>query len=199
MGLVKKANTLFEGLRRHRNDGISSRRPKKLEVKSTVARKEEKPGVPATEQRRLRLPLGRASAIALSKEADAMAQTAVLSQQNHDQTSHRAYHYSAMEVPRPIQLVEDDEDDPEEEEDFDEYEDGDDVDDSVAEDMKKLEESFKGISQKYRLINRIGEGKLHQPSRASISGAKRVQEHSLQSTRPSNYSRKRTSMTMRTI
>ena len=29
---------------------------------------------------------------------------------------------------------------------------------SVMDDMKKLEESFEGISQKYRLINRIGEG-----------------------------------------
>ena len=34
----------------------------------------------------------------------------------------------------------------------------DEVDDSVVEDMRRLEESFKGISQKYRLINRIGEG-----------------------------------------
>ncbi|KIW61206.1 hypothetical protein PV05_01360 [Exophiala xenobiotica] len=34
----------------------------------------------------------------------------------------------------------------------------DEVDESVMEDMHKLEESFKGISQKYRLINRIGEG-----------------------------------------
>jgi hypothetical protein len=34
----------------------------------------------------------------------------------------------------------------------------DDIDESVIEDMRKLEESFKGISQKYRLINRIGEG-----------------------------------------
>ncbi|PGH00468.1 CDC7 protein kinase [Blastomyces parvus] len=32
------------------------------------------------------------------------------------------------------------------------------VDESVAEDMKKLESSFKGISSRYRLINRIGEG-----------------------------------------
>jgi len=63
-----------------------------------------------------------------------------------------------MEVPQPIQVLEDDKDDLEEEA-FDEYEeDEDDIDDSVAEDMKKLEESFKGISQKYRLINRIGEG-----------------------------------------
>ncbi|KAI1609263.1 cell division control protein 7 [Exophiala viscosa] len=34
----------------------------------------------------------------------------------------------------------------------------DEVDESVIEDMRKLEESFKGISAKYRLINRIGEG-----------------------------------------
>ncbi|KIW28301.1 uncharacterized protein PV07_07977 [Cladophialophora immunda] len=34
----------------------------------------------------------------------------------------------------------------------------DDVDESVVDDMRRLEESFKGISQKYRLINRIGEG-----------------------------------------
>ena len=36
----------------------------------------------------------------------------------------------------------------------------DEVDDSVMDDMRKLEESFKGISQRYRLVNRIGEGKI---------------------------------------
>lgn len=34
------------------------------------------------------------------------------------------------------------------------------VNESVAEDMRKLEESFKGISQRFRLINRIGEGTI---------------------------------------
>ena len=34
------------------------------------------------------------------------------------------------------------------------------IDETVAEDMCKLEENFKGISLKYRLINRIGEGML---------------------------------------
>jgi hypothetical protein len=34
----------------------------------------------------------------------------------------------------------------------------DEPDESVLEDMRKLEESFAGISQRYRLINRIGEG-----------------------------------------
>lgn len=33
-----------------------------------------------------------------------------------------------------------------------------DIDESVMEEMQKLEESFVGISRKYRLINRIGEG-----------------------------------------
>lgn len=47
----------------------------------------------------------------------------------------------------------DDEEDEEEETDNE-------IDETVAEDMRKLEENFKGISQKYRLINRIGEGVL---------------------------------------
>lgn len=34
------------------------------------------------------------------------------------------------------------------------------VEDSVAEDMRRLEESFEGISERFRLINRIGEGML---------------------------------------
>lgn len=32
------------------------------------------------------------------------------------------------------------------------------VDDSVREDMKKLEDTFPGISDRFRLVNRIGEG-----------------------------------------
>lgn len=40
----------------------------------------------------------------------------------------------------------------------DETDSDDEPDESVVEDMRKLEESFAGISQRYRLINRIGEG-----------------------------------------
>lgn len=36
----------------------------------------------------------------------------------------------------------------------------DDIDDSVREDMRKLEGSFPGISGRFRLVNRIGEGKI---------------------------------------
>lgn len=34
----------------------------------------------------------------------------------------------------------------------------DEVEESVAEDIARFEESFKGIQSRYRLINRIGEG-----------------------------------------
>lgn len=46
----------------------------------------------------------------------------------------------------------------EEGESEEEEEDEEEADESVLEDMKKLEESFEGISKKYRMINRIGEG-----------------------------------------
>lgn len=47
------------------------------------------------------------------------------------------------------------------------------VDETVADDMRKLEENFKGISQKYRLINRIGEGMLsHYGSIALLTGSR---------------------------
>lgn len=40
------------------------------------------------------------------------------------------------------------------------FEDDEDIDDSVKEDMRKLEESFPGISDRFRLVNRIGEGNV---------------------------------------
>lgn len=33
------------------------------------------------------------------------------------------------------------------------------IDDSVADDIVRFEESFEGINKRYRLINRVGEGK----------------------------------------
>ncbi len=61
-----------------------------------------------------------------------------------------------------IHIVEDEEDEEQDEEDvpedYDDSESEDEADESVIEDMRKLEESFRGISRKYRLINRIGEG-----------------------------------------
>lgn len=36
---------------------------------------------------------------------------------------------------------------------------GENIDESVKEDMQKLEDTFPGVSERFRLINRIGEGK----------------------------------------
>lgn len=38
------------------------------------------------------------------------------------------------------------------------FEEEEEVDESVREDMKKLEDTFPGISDRFRLVNRIGEG-----------------------------------------
>jgi cell division control protein 7 len=44
---------------------------------------------------------------------------------------------------------------PQEESEFEEE-----VDESVREDMRKLEDTFPGISDRFRLVNRIGEGMI---------------------------------------
>ena len=41
----------------------------------------------------------------------------------------------------------------------DEAQEEEDIDDTVKEDMKKLEATFPGVSERFRLVNRIGEGK----------------------------------------
>lgn len=45
-----------------------------------------------------------------------------------------------------------------------EYEEEEEVDETVREDMNKLEDTFPGISERFRLINRIGEGIVYFPS-----------------------------------
>jgi cell division control protein 7 len=42
-----------------------------------------------------------------------------------------------------------------------EYEEEEEVDETVREDMNKLEDTFPGISERFRLINRIGEGMFY--------------------------------------
>lgn len=41
---------------------------------------------------------------------------------------------------------------------------GEEVDESVREDMNKLEDTFPGISDRFRLVNRIGEGTVWFPA-----------------------------------
>lgn len=65
------------------------------------------------------------------------------------------------------------------------------IEDSVREDMAKLEQTFKGMGLKYRMIDRIGEGdasKLCQTKdRPDTDIAYLVQAHSQPSTRPKIY------------
>lgn len=83
----------------------------------------------------------------------------------HEDPSARTQHlqvpeYQVMTEHDPnAQYSDDDEDEPSEDE----------IDETVAEDMKKLEENFTGISMKYRLINRIGEGKPVPPDTLDTS------------------------------
>lgn len=46
------------------------------------------------------------------------------------------------------------------------------VDECVREDMNKLEDTFPGISDRFRLVNRIGEGRSPSPSFVSVDQAK---------------------------
>ena len=73
----------------------------------------------------------------------------VVEAENHNQPLPRYAHQAVEEAETTSEDTE--------EEDEEENE----IDESVVEDMRKLEESFRGISQKYRLINRIGEGKAN--------------------------------------
>lgn len=56
------------------------------------------------------------------------------------------------------------------------------LDESVAEDIARFEESFKGINKRYRLMNRIGEGTSISRRTTPISDL--GQEHFLQCTKP---------------
>jgi hypothetical protein len=67
------------------------------------------------------------------------------------------------------------------------------VDDTVAEDMARFEESFKGITRRYRLINRIGEGWcVHHHLTRHLLTAMVNQARSRLSTRPKTSSTRST-------
>ena len=92
----------------------------------------------------------------LGKRPRAMGHNAVTI--HEDAQDHQNYprKLRKMSATDRMQVVSDDEE-------WDEENDGssdseDEVDESVMDDMRRLEENFNGISQKYRLINRIGEG-----------------------------------------
>lgn len=85
-----------------------------------------------------------------------MAQNTITIHEDAQEPTARLYGSGKMSAPLPqADLFDQDSDSTESDEE---------IDDSVLEDMHKLEESFAGISQKYRLVNRIGEG-MYSPDR----------------------------------
>lgn len=168
MGLVKKASKLLDGVRRRRNELQSPRQPKEENVNARSA------GtfgsfVAAHKllQRRTTVEAPRHASLGNTTKTAAMAQEVAHMHEHGTHQPGRSRIPRTMAEPQRIQIAEDDD---EGEEDEDEEEQGqsdgcnheseseDEVDESVIEDMRKLEESFRGISRKYRLINRIGEG-----------------------------------------
>lgn len=67
---------------------------------------------------------------------------------------------SSFRAPPPSYPEEKQNGEVEELEESDIEEDEEEVDESVREDMTKLEDTFPGISDRFRLVNRIGEGML---------------------------------------
>jgi hypothetical protein len=176
MGLVKKASKLVQGVRRHRNE---LRSPRQLN--------EEKVNIWSTGRigRFIATHKLRRHRTKVEAQTDASPENAIkaaMTQERECMHEHGTHRLERPRIPRSlaepqrIHIAEDEEADEEEdeeeddeegdeeglsEEDDDDGESEDEVEDSVIEDMRKLEENFRGISQKYRLINRIGEGDIY--------------------------------------
>lgn len=165
MGLVKKASKLLEGVRRHKNVLASNDQYKQedlsLGLKARFGRL-----VADRETRRRKATVEAGDSVTHESKRERMMMTAQEVFSVHENPTNEL---EIVRKPRhmidtqQIQIVEDKEEESESESESDQYNDGesdDEADESVIEDMRKLEENFKGISRKYRLINRIGEGIL---------------------------------------
>jgi hypothetical protein len=157
MALSKKARRAFYALRGH---GREEAKESVLQPLSSSKTRPARSGTGATgafeSRRRVK---DRVAAIG-KRQGRKMGQNTI---QIHDDTQARPHKLRKMDPRRQVVHVPQEEDELQEMQDEDttseaSVESEEDVEESVAEDMRKLEESFKGISQKYRLINRIGEG-----------------------------------------
>jgi hypothetical protein len=177
MGFVKRTSKLLEGVRGHKEDLQGPKKAKQEDAKAKTRR--------AGKFLALQKPRRRTATRDTTEDTLLRAQKAATMAQGTVPTHETGTHLiGAFQKPRKvadtqrIPIVDDDDDDEEEEEEEEdehenehEHEQADEgsddlyesesegeVDESVVDDMHKLEESFKGISRKYRLINRIGEG-----------------------------------------
>ena len=164
MGLVNKASKLLEGVCRHKHGSRGHQRSQQQEVDGQLVGRIARfvAAQKSRRQRRRRTSVQATTNAPLQNTTkEAMAQK--IAYTNENDAHHMEYSQAARNTAdnHGIHIVEDEKDEEDEENISEDYEDGeseDEVDESVIEDMHKLEESFRGISRKYRLINRIGEG-----------------------------------------
>lgn len=162
MGLVNKASKLLEGIHRHKHGSRSPQEPQQQELDGqSVGRIARFIAAQQSRRRRRRRSSIQATTDAPLQNTTKQAMTQKIAYTNENDAHHMEYSRVARNTAdnHRIHIVEDEEDDEENlSEDYEDSESEDEVDESVIEDMRKLEESFRGISRKYRLINRIGEG-----------------------------------------
>jgi hypothetical protein len=161
MGFVKRTSKLLEGVRGHKEDLQGPKKAKQEDAKAKT-RRAGKLFALQKPRRRTATRDTTEGTLLRSQKAATMVQGTV---PTHETGTHLI---GAFQKPRkmadtqriPIVVEEEQEQDQAEEgsDDLYESESEGEVDESVVDDMHKLEESFKGISRKYRLINRIGEG-----------------------------------------
>lgn len=157
MGLVKKASQLWQGARRHKKDSRGSKDDIEIGVKVAPKGKVAK----FLAEKKLRLQKANRDTAeeesAEDKERTLMTRGVLSIHDLNDHMMEDSHKLRVIAKEQRIHIVEDD-DEEDKTDESDEGESEDEVDESVIEDMRKLEENFKGISLKYRLLNRIGEG-----------------------------------------
>lgn len=157
MAIVKKASKLFEGLHRHKNELRSPLHSRQPDLNDGATGRIGKFVAARKSRQRRSTGEGTEDASLRKKRKAAMAQEKIPKHYSHGYRTEDFCKTRIMADAQLIHTVEDEEEEAQSEA-SDESESEDEVDESVVEDMRKLEESFRGISRKYRLINRIGEG-----------------------------------------
>lgn len=166
MPLSTKASRLFKTLRGHKQ-GAKDVELQRLRVLRDRSQSDQAGAAGAFEPPQSRRVAERAGATSTTgkRKRGSMVQNAILIHEDGHAQSRPSHKLRKMESRHQVILLPHEENEPQEMDDEEtsseaSIETEEDIDESVAEDMRKLEESFKGISQKYRLINRIGEGSI---------------------------------------
>jgi hypothetical protein len=158
--LAQKASGLLKGLRSkqslRRNGKSRGNHAGEEVVPETVPDRDLRASLPQTRSRQHATAAGTTATLGKRRRYStrAMSQNAIAIHEDAPEATTRVRRTRRMSAitPRVGNIFDQDSDSTDGDEE---------VDDTVLEDMRKLEENFAGISQKYRLVNRIGEGDLN--------------------------------------